>query len=62
MSMPSSRQRAVDGREVLGEKFRRLVGHVEEDAIEAVALHFEVDGTGDDVARREFGAFVVKPA
>ena len=48
-----------DGREVLGEEFRRLVRHVEEDAVEAVALHFEVDGAGDDVSRREFGTFVV---
>jgi hypothetical protein len=49
----------MDGREVILEEFRRLVRHVEEHAVEAVPLHLEVDGTGDDVARREFGAAVV---
>ena len=37
----------------------RFVGDVEEDAVEAEFLHFKIDGAGDDVARRQFGAAVV---
>jgi hypothetical protein len=44
---------------VILEELRRLVRHVEEHAVEAVALHFEVDGAGDDVPRRQFCAAVV---
>jgi len=32
---------------------------VEIDAVQAALLHFEVDSAGDDVARGEFGAWVV---
>jgi hypothetical protein len=44
---------------VLGEKGRRLVRDVEVDTVQAALLHFEIDGPGDDVARREFGARIV---
>ena len=43
---------------LLEESFR-LVRDVEIDAVQAALLHFEVDGAGDDVARRQFGALVV---
>ena len=36
-----------------------LMRHVEEDAIEAVLLHLEVDGTGYHIARRQFGTRIV---
>ena len=48
-----------DVREVLPQEFRRLVRDVEVHAIQAALLHLEVDGAGDDVARREFGARIV---
>ncbi|MPN26641.1 hypothetical protein SDC9_174066 [bioreactor metagenome] len=36
-----------------------LVGDVQKDAVEAAFFHFEIDGTGDDVARRQFGTLVM---
>jgi hypothetical protein len=44
---------------VVLEEFRRLVRHVEEHAVEAVAFHLEVDGAGHDVTRCQFRAAVV---
>jgi hypothetical protein len=44
---------------VADDEFRRLVGDVEIDAVEAALLHFEVDRARHHVARRQFGAFVV---
>ena len=38
----------------------RLVRDVEIDAIQAALFHFEVDGPGDHVARRQFGALIVR--
>ena len=40
-------------------KVGRLVRDVEIDAVQAAFFHLEVDGAGDDVARRQFGARVV---
>src|SRR5450830_1617513 len=48
----------VDRREVgLDERFG-FVADVQVDAVDAQALHFMVDGAGDDVARGQFGARV----
>jgi hypothetical protein len=57
--MPNCRQRAWIVGKVFLEELRRLVRHVEEHAVEAVALHLEVDGAGDDVPRCQFGAAVM---
>jgi hypothetical protein len=50
----------VDGREVLLQEGLAEVRRVEPDVVEAVLLHLEVDRAGDDVARRQFGALVVR--
>ncbi|MPN29153.1 hypothetical protein SDC9_176604 [bioreactor metagenome] len=44
---------------VLRQPFARLMRDVEMHMRDAVLLHFCVDRTGDDVARRKFGAVVV---
>src|SRR5690606_12940791 len=49
-------QSRMDGREVMLHEFRRLVADVEMDIVEAEPLDFMVDGAGDDIARRKFGA------
>jgi hypothetical protein len=59
MSMPSSSAARQDVGEVLLQKRAALVRDVEVHAVEAVLFHLEVDGAGHDVARGQFGAFVV---
>ena len=49
-------QLLVDHREVLGDELRRLVADVQVYAVGAQALHFMVDGAGDDIARGQFAA------
>ena len=49
---------AVDHREVLGDELRRLVADVQVHAVGAQALHFMVDGAGDDIAQGQFAARV----
>ena len=51
-------QLLVDHREVLGDELRRLVADVQVHAVGAQALHFMVDGAGDDIARGQFAARV----
>ena len=48
----------VDGRKVFDDEIRRHVGNVEQHVVEAEPLHFMVDGAGNDVTRRKFGACV----
>ncbi len=48
-----------DVRKVLVQELRALVRDVQVHAVQAVALHFIVDGTGHHVARRQFGTRVV---
>ena len=43
----------VDVREAIHQEPRRLVGNVEQRVIIAAALHFAIDRTGHDIARRE---------
>ena len=60
MSMPKREALGVDVGEALADEARRLlVGDVEEHVLGAGPLHLEVDGAGDDVARRELPARVV---
>ena len=49
----------MDVREVGSDEVLALVGYVEIDAVETAFFHLEVDGAGDDVTRRKFGAFVM---
>src|SRR3546814_3086779 len=46
----------VNTRKVVLDEVRRLVRDVEIHMTQTQAFHLEVDRTGDDVARREFGA------
>ncbi|CAI8760512.1 hypothetical protein EMIT051CA3_10753 [Pseudomonas chlororaphis] len=48
----------VYGREVAFDKGFRLVADVQVHAIDTQALHFMVDGPGDDIPRRQFGTRV----
>ncbi len=59
MSMPNRLHCCIDVREVLLDEARRLVRDVEPHVLGAGALHLEVDGAGDDVARRELAERVV---
>ena len=49
----------MDGGEMLEQEIGRFVADVEEDAVQTVFLHLEIDRAGDDVARSEFGAWIV---
>ncbi len=50
----------VDGREVLLQEVLAQVRGIEPDVVQAVLFHLEVNGTGDDVARGQFAALVVR--
>ena len=50
----------VDGGEVFLEEGLSEMAGVEPDMVEAVFFHLEVDGAGDDVARRQFQALIVR--
>jgi len=45
---------------MLSDERGRLVRDIEVDAVEAVFFHLEVDRSRDNIARREFGAFIVR--
>jgi hypothetical protein len=49
----------MDVREMTTDEFLALVRNIEIDAVQTALFHFEVDGAGDDITRREFGALVV---
>jgi hypothetical protein len=60
MSMPSDRQRAwIVGKCSFRKASPRWVASSQH-VVEAVLLHLEVDRAGDDVARRQFHALVVR--
>ena len=48
----------VNGREVLGDKISRFVADIEVHAIGTQALHLEVDGAGDHIARGQLATLI----
>jgi len=49
----------IDVGEVIANEILALMGDIEENAIEATLFHLEVDGTSNDIARRQFCAIIM---